>query len=150
MYRKWGIRLYKILLYADARGNCPLANFIAELDRKAPTDKVARNLLKKFYYSVELLKQNGTRCGEMFTKQIDGKLWELRPDDYRVFSLCGMGIILFYYIVSEKHQIRHLILKLRRQSRKWKVGIFVTGNERESPSLLIGGYNKIGTYFYLI
>ncbi len=122
MYRKRGIRLYKILLYEDARGNSPLANFIAELDRKAPTDKAARNLLKKFYYSVELLRQNGTRCGEKFTKQIDGKLWELRPDDYRVFFFMWNGnhIVLLHGFRKTSNRTPNLeIEKAKQEMESW-------------------------------
>lgn len=83
--------MYEIVLYEDARGNCPMQSFIAELEGKASTDKNARNILKKLFYSVELLKNSGTRNGKKFTKQIDGKLWELRSDDHRVFFFMWNG-----------------------------------------------------------
>jgi len=83
--------MYDVVLYEDARGDCPMANFLSELDKKAATDKQARTLLNKLYYTVELLKNSGTRSGAKFTKQIEGKLWELRPDAHRVFFFIWNG-----------------------------------------------------------
>lgn len=83
--------MYKILLYEDARGNSPFENFIAELNEKAQTDKRARGLLKKVHYCLAILAEGGTRAGEKFTKHIEGKLWELRPDDHRVFFFLWSG-----------------------------------------------------------
>lgn len=114
--------MYKILLYEDNRGNCPISDFIAELDSRALTDKYARNLLKKFYYSVELLKKNGTRCGEKFTKQIDGKLWELRPDDHRVFFFLWEGnhiVLLHSFLKTTKKTPILEINKAKQEMQSW-------------------------------
>ncbi|TVX92554.1 type II toxin-antitoxin system RelE/ParE family toxin [Paenibacillus agilis] len=95
--------MYKIMLYEDARGNCPMEDFMYELNKKASADKKARTLLKKVMYTVDLLKQNGTRSGEKFTKQIEGKLWEMRPDSHRVFFFVWNGnhIILLHTFRKE-------------------------------------------------
>lgn len=77
--------MYKVVLYEDADGNCPVADFISALDQKAKTDKHSRILLEKIRYCVKRIEQSGTRAGSNFTKQIEGKLWELRPGDHRIF-----------------------------------------------------------------
>lgn len=69
--------MYKIILYEDARVNCPFIDFLNELDAQAKSDKKATGLRKKINYCIDLIKFGGTRVGEKFTKQIDGKLWEL-------------------------------------------------------------------------
>jgi len=81
--------MYDIVLYEDARGVCPVGDFLDELNQAG--DKRSRQLLKKIYYAVEILKQNGTRSGENFTKHINGDVWELRTDDHRVFFFLWNG-----------------------------------------------------------
>lgn len=95
--------MYEILLYEDARGNCPFQEFLDDLDGKAKTDKRARGLRKKINYCLGILSEGGTRAGERFTKQIDGKLWELRPDDHRVFFFLWSGnhIVLLHTFRKE-------------------------------------------------
>lgn len=95
--------MYKIILYEDARGNCPFLDFLNDLEIQAQSDKKAAGLRKKINYCIDLIKFGGTRVGEKFTKQIDGKLWELRPDDHRVFFFMWNGnhIVLLHSFRKE-------------------------------------------------
>lgn len=119
---KWGIPMYEIVLYEDARGNCPMERFIAELEEMATVDKPVRNLLKKIVYTVALLKNSGTRCGEKFTKQIDGKLWEMRPDDHRVFFFMWNGnhiVLLHSFRKTTKKTPELEIETAKREMEDW-------------------------------
>ncbi|NBD28381.1 type II toxin-antitoxin system RelE/ParE family toxin [Paenibacillus glycinis] len=114
--------MYEIDVYKDARGNSPIQIFIDDLEQKAPTDKRAARLLKKLFYSVELLKNSGTRSGEQFTKQIDGKLWELRPDDHRVFFFMWNGnhIVLLHSFRKSGRKTPDLEIKqAKREMLDW-------------------------------
>ncbi|MFB6365179.1 type II toxin-antitoxin system RelE/ParE family toxin [Paenibacillus elgii] len=114
--------MYKIHFYEDARENCPFGNFIAELDQRAETDKRAAQLLKKVYYCLEILKEGGTRAGEKFTKHIDGKLWELRPGDHRVFFFLWNGnyfVLLHTFRKETKKTPPEEIEKAKREMEDW-------------------------------
>jgi phage-related protein len=109
-------------LYKDARGNSPVKNFIAELNEEAKTSKRARNLLSKIVYTIDLLKLRGTRAGEKFTKQIDGKLWEVRPDDHRVFFFLWNGnhiVLLHVFRKETKKTPRQEIEQAKREMDDW-------------------------------
>jgi len=114
--------MYRIELYEDARGNCPMQQSLAEMNERAKTDKKARGQLKKFYYALELLKGVGTRAGVKFTKQIDGKLWELRPDEHRVFFFVWSDnrLILLHMFRKETQKTPTLeIEKAKREMQDW-------------------------------
>ena len=114
--------MYKILFYADARGNCPVENFMTALLENADTDKRARGLYKKLRYCIGLLEEGGTRVGEKFTKQIDGKLWELRPDDHRVFFFMWNGnhiVLLHIFRKEAKRTPEAEIEKAKREIEDW-------------------------------
>ncbi|EJW13780.1 type II toxin-antitoxin system RelE/ParE family toxin [Paenibacillus alvei] len=114
--------MYDVVLYEDARGESPMDHFITVLNKKAETDKKARILLKKVYYTIELLQYKGTRAGEKFTKQIDGKLWELRPDDHRVFFFLWNGnhIVLLHAFRKQGKKTPDLeIAKAQAEMNDW-------------------------------
>ncbi len=77
--------MYEIIFYEDESGHCPIQLFLDDLNERAKRDKDARNLFDKIQYCLDRLEVQGTRGGSKFTKQIEGKLWELRPDDHRIF-----------------------------------------------------------------
>lgn len=74
---------YEIEIYEDKKGKSQIMDWIKELDSN-PT-KENKSTLKKLYYQMERLEYDGTFVGEPLVKQIDGKLWELRPIPNRVF-----------------------------------------------------------------
>lgn len=77
--------MYKIVFYEDVHGNCPVGDFIQELNEKAETDKRARVLLEQIRYCLKRIEISGTRSGPRFTKRITGDIWELRPGNQRIF-----------------------------------------------------------------
>ena len=77
------MKKYEIEIYEDKKGQSQIMDWIKELDRN-PT-KENKSTLKKLYYQIERLEYDGTFVGEPLVKQIEGKLWELRPIPNRVF-----------------------------------------------------------------
>jgi phage-related protein len=67
---------WQILFYEDRRGKSPALDFINALSAK---DRAKVNIAFK------LLAEFGTRLGMPHAKRIDGRLWELRPGDNRLF-----------------------------------------------------------------
>jgi phage-related protein len=65
-----------ILFYEDRRGKSPALDFINALSAK---DRAKVNI------AFRLLAEFGTRLGMPHAKRIDGRLWELRPGDNRLF-----------------------------------------------------------------
>lgn len=80
-----------------------VAEFMQGLNERAKVDKLSRGLLKKIMYCIARLEQDGTRVGEPITKHIDGKLWELRPDDHRIlfFGHDGNHFLLLHVFRKE-------------------------------------------------
>lgn len=77
------MKKYEIEFYEDKKGQSQIVNWIKELDSN-PT-KENKSTLKKLYYQMERLEYDGTFIGEPLVKQIEGKIWELRPIPNRVF-----------------------------------------------------------------
>ena len=77
------MKKYEIEFYEDKKGHSQIVNWIKEMDNN-PT-KENKSTLKKLYYQMERLEYDGTFIGEPLVKQIEGKIWELRPIPNRVF-----------------------------------------------------------------
>jgi phage-related protein len=91
--------VYRIKLYADAQGNQPIKEYLADLAAK--TDKDSRVKISKIDYYFQALREYGTRAGEPFVKHIDGDIWELRPLRDRFFFFAWQGdkfVLLHHYI----------------------------------------------------
>lgn len=74
--------MWKIVFYIDHRGQCPPKEFIASLPAM---DRA------KIQNGFKLLREFGVHLNMPHVKQIQGKLWELRPG----------GIRLFYFVFIE-------------------------------------------------
>lgn len=81
--------LFKVYFYKDSKGNQPVKDYILQL--KGKNGKDSRIKLKKIDEYIEILKKEGTRAGEPFTKHIEGDLWELRPIYDRIFFIAWDG-----------------------------------------------------------
>ena len=78
------MKKYEIEFYEDKKGQSQIVNWIKELDSN-PT-KENKSTLKKLYYQMERLEYDRTFIGEpLVVKQIEGKIWKLRPISNRVF-----------------------------------------------------------------
>ena len=68
--------MWQILFYEDHRGKNPALEYINSL---SPRDKV------KVSNTLRLLEEFGTALAMPHARHIEGKLWELRPDNNRLF-----------------------------------------------------------------
>ena len=68
--------MWKILFYEDRRGKTPALVYINNLPTR---DKV------KVFNILRLLEEFGTSLSMPHARRIEGKLWELRPGDNRLF-----------------------------------------------------------------
>jgi phage-related protein len=68
--------MWRIHFYEDRRGKSPVLDFINSL---SPKDKAKVNNL------LRLLEEFGTNLGLPHARRIEGRLWELRPGDNRLF-----------------------------------------------------------------
>jgi hypothetical protein len=76
--------VYEVIFYEDKDGNKPVELFIDQLEAMATSNKNARVLLESIIYCLDRLENGGTRCGSRFTKQIRGKIWEVRPREIEI------------------------------------------------------------------
>ena len=74
--------MYEIYFYRNRDGKEPVMDFMRELE--SGTDKASRITLGQFIQSIRYLREYGTRAGGKVVKHLDGEIWELRPDRYRV------------------------------------------------------------------
>lgn len=98
------MKRYEVNFYTDKNGNSQIIDWIRELDSSSSKEK--KTLLKKLYYQIERLEHDGTFVGAPIVKQIEGKLWELRPVPHRVF-----------FAVLEENQIL-LLHHFRKKTKK--------------------------------
>ena len=68
--------MWQIHFYEDHRGKSPVLDFIKEL---SPKDRAKVNNVFR------LLEEFGTDLGMPHARRIEGRLWELRPGDNRLF-----------------------------------------------------------------
>jgi phage-related protein len=77
--------MFKIKIYSDSDGGSPIKELLKDLDKKARTDKSSRIRLKVISRYMNLLRKYGTRIGYPTVRHIEDDIWELRPNDDRVF-----------------------------------------------------------------
>lgn len=98
--------MYDIHFYKDKRGDEPTRKYINELRKKAKTSKDSRIQFYKIVAYINKLAEYGTRIGEPFVKHIEGDIWELRPNDDRIFFFGwrGNSFVLLHYFVKKTNK----------------------------------------------
>jgi phage-related protein len=88
--------MYEVLIFANDKGESSVKRRITELKNRS--DKNSRIELNKILEYIAVLERCGTRAGERFIKHIEGDIWELRPQNNRIFFFCWRGnkIILLH------------------------------------------------------
>lgn len=102
--------MYDILTYRTEKGNAPLEKYLRDV-RKA----YGESELAKIKAYIELLEKHGMRINDYrpkAIKQIDGDLWELRPDRNRVF---------FFYHNEDTFVLLHGFRKKQQQTPKHEI-----------------------------
>jgi phage-related protein len=89
--------MWRIYFYDDHRGKSPVLDFINASSSK---DKAKVN------NTLRLLEEFGTNLGMPHARRIEGRLWELRPGDNR----------LFYCLYMEQNFV--ILHGFRKQSMK--------------------------------
>jgi len=89
--------MWQIHFYEDHRGKSPVLDFLNSL---SPKDRAKANNVFR------LLEEFGTRLGMPHARRIEGRLWELRPGDNR----------LFYCLYTERKFV--ILHSFRKQSMK--------------------------------
>lgn len=97
--------MYEVLFYETARGESPVYDYMQELEEKQPTNKSARIELSQILLHIELLQRNGTKNNANITKQLEDKLWELRPGNNRILYFYNDGkTFILLHIFRKKTQ----------------------------------------------
>ena len=104
--------MYDVDFYTDKDGKKPIKEFIEELEKKGETSKRERIRANKIYTYMYALEQYGTRIGEPVVKHIEGELWELRPNNDRVF---------FFFWKDNKFIMLHHFLKKTNKTPKREI-----------------------------
>lgn len=95
--------MYEIRFYRDKAGRSPVRDFMRELESR--TDKESRVLRNQFAQCIRYLRQYGTRAGSKTVKHLDGEIWELRPDRYRVlFAAWHKGSFVLLHMFLKQTQ----------------------------------------------
>lgn len=111
---------YEIELYEDERGQCPIADWLKELDRS--DNKECRSMLKKIYFQIERLQNEGLGVGEPLIKRLDEDIWELRPIPNRIFfgAIRGKSIVLLHHYRKQSQKTpRQEIDRAKREYQQW-------------------------------
>ncbi|KUJ32994.1 hypothetical protein AR437_13100 [Christensenella hongkongensis] len=124
--------MYKIVFYKNARGEAPVGAWLKEL-----YDTKNTAVLNKVYRYMNLLQEKGTWIGmpfvrDMKIKKIPGKIWELRPGDYRIFFTCYCGnefVLLHHYLKQDDRAPERQIKQATAEYWDWKKR---GGNENET------------------
>ena len=96
--------MYKLIIF-EHHAESTVKRRIEELKKQAETNKHARVLFNKINEYIEILKRNGTRAGEKYTKHIEGDIWELRPLGDRIFFFCWINnTIVLLHCFQKKSQ----------------------------------------------
>jgi len=114
------MKKYEVEIYEDKKGHSQIMEWIKELD--SHSTKENKTTLKKLYYQIERLEYDGTFVGEPLVKQIDGKLWELRPVPNRVFfaSLEDNQLVLLHQFRKKTQKTpKREIEQAKRELTDW-------------------------------
>jgi len=98
--------MWQIQFYEDHRGKSPPLDYINGL---SPRDRVKVNNV------LRLLEEFGTALGMPHGRRIEGRLWELRPGDNRLFYFLfsGKQFVIFMAFVKRPCRRRKRKSKLR-------------------------------------
>ena len=104
------LKLFEVEFYDDKDGREPIKEYIDELQEKGKTSKKDRNRADKIYRYIRALQRTGTKAGLPYVKHIDGDIWELRPDNNRIF--------LFFWKDSTFVLVHHFIKKTSKTPKR--------------------------------
>ena len=112
--------MLEVKFYQDENGNSPVADYLNELDLKAPTDKNSRVRLGKILRYISLLEVYGSRAGLPAMKHIVDDIWELRPMNDRFFYVYWKDntFIILHYFTKKSKKIPPLEIEQTKRNLK--------------------------------
>ncbi|WP_153721078.1 type II toxin-antitoxin system RelE/ParE family toxin [Sporosarcina cascadiensis] len=113
---------YEVIFYEDSRGRSPVRDLLDQLQNESARNKPAKQLLSKIFLYIEVLEGTGSRSGLPFTKFIGNGIWELRPDNYRIFFFHWEGnqiVLLHPFRKSTKKTPKREIQRAEREMLDW-------------------------------
>ncbi|PHC82977.1 hypothetical protein COF42_25650 [Bacillus wiedmannii] len=122
---------YDLIFYKDARGECPIEQFLDDLQCQSIKDKQSNQLLKQTVHYFKVLQGSGTRSGEPFTKFIGNGIWELRPGNRRIFFFMWENnriVLLHSFGKDTRKTPKREIQKAMDEMKDW----ITNGKQREN------------------
>lgn len=114
--------MYKIVFYEDERGRSEVADYLMELKQKRSAVKDANIKWHKITGCIMALKKEGTWVGAPVVKHIGDGIWELRPEDSRIFFFFwhkDSFVLLSHYLKKSKKTPRRELEKAKRYRKSW-------------------------------
>jgi phage-related protein len=110
------MKQYEVEFYEDEQRFCPITDWIRELDQIHSKDN--RSMLKKVYFQIERLGNEGPNVGEPIAKRLDEDIWELRPIPNRIFVgiMKGKGIVLLHHFRKRVRRLPDMKSKKRNEN----------------------------------
>ena len=109
--------MFYINFYADQNGKKPIENFIKGLQEKGKTSKTDRIRAEKILTYLRVLRKYGTRAGKPYVKHIEDDIWELRPNQDRIFFFFWKDntfVLLHHFLKKTQKTPRAEIKKAKR------------------------------------
>lgn len=114
------MKQYEVEFYEDERGICPIADWLRDLDKAKC--KESKSMLKKIYFQIERLENEGLGVGEPIAKRLDEDIWELRPMPNRIFfgvMKVKRIVLLHHYRKKGQKTPKHEIEQAKREYENW-------------------------------
>lgn len=111
---------YQIIFYETANGCSPVLDWIEELREKDSKDSRAQ--LTQLDSKLKILRKYGTRAPKDSVEHIDGKIWEIRPGNNRVFLFMWEGsniVLLHQFRKKGKKAPPREICKAQKEREDW-------------------------------
>ena len=112
---------YDVVFYEDANGYQPVVEYMRLL--QGENSKDARIKLTKIRDYVKLLKMNGPRLVEPYSKHLEGEIYELRPASNRILYAGWTGkkyVLLHVFAKKTQKTPRREIDKAKRELEDFK------------------------------
>ncbi|MBQ1478089.1 MAG: type II toxin-antitoxin system RelE/ParE family toxin [Erysipelotrichaceae bacterium] len=112
--------MYQIKFYRDARGREPFRDFLNRMREKE--DKASSGLYRRIVLYIELLSRKGLSVGMPVMRRIDGDIWELRPQRYRIFFFGVNGdsfVLLHHYFKKTEKTPRSEIDRAHKEMERF-------------------------------
>jgi phage-related protein len=112
--------MLKIIFYAHPDGSQPVRDYLLNL--ASQSGKENRVKLNKIHEYIEILKQYGALAGEPYLKHIEDGIWELRPQNNRIFFFLWKDstfVLLHYFIKKTPKTPRREILRAQCYMRDY-------------------------------